>query len=588
MKKLLCYSLLLLFFYSCDSVLDIQPDNIIQDEQIFSNESGVEAYLATLYNGLPIDDFTLQPGGTHTYAHLTDDALNAVVDDVSNLLSNVTLPWWGYSHVRNVNDFIGKLPDADFPEEQKSIWMGEAKFIRAYYYFGMVKRYGGVPLITSVQQFTGDNYDELQVPRDTEQDIYDFIAEELDEAVGLLSETSEKGRANKYAALALKSRAMLFAGSVAQYGSMALDGLVGIPETEASRYWQAAYDAANQIIESSRYSLYDQHADKSQNFQELFLNSENSESIFVKIFKYPEKGHSYDRNYLPFSVRSPEGYGSRMNPTVELVEKFEYIDGSEGTLRLNDETGNPILYDHPTDLFDDKDPRLAGTVILPFAEWRGMEVDVQAGLFHNGERITTGNYDNLYDPETAQIGSTGIRIIGQNGPVGNIAVTQTGFYTRKYLNTRYEPSEVGTNRSDQDYVDFRYGEILLNYAEAAVELGLPSDALRGMNEIRERAGIALLDEGDITLDRVRDERQVELAFENHRYWDIRRWRIAGSIMDDTQFAALYPYYVVEEDAWIFETTGVGNTKNYEPRFNYEPISQAEINRNPRLVQNPGY
>jgi starch-binding outer membrane protein, SusD/RagB family len=147
---------------------------------------------------------------------------------------------------------------------------------------------------------------------------------------------------------------------------------------------------------------------------------------------------------------------------------------------------------------------------------------------------------------------------------------------------------VGTNRSDQDYIDFRYAEILLNYAEAAVELGHISDAHWALNEIRERAGIALLDESDMTLDRVRQERQIELAFENHRYWDIRRWRIGEEIMSETQFTALYPYYVVEEDAWIFETTGVGYPKNYEPRFNYQPISQAEINRNPRLVQNPGH
>jgi starch-binding outer membrane protein, SusD/RagB family len=119
MKKLIRYSFLLFLFYSCDRVLDIQPDNIIQDEHLFSEESGVESYLATLYNGLPVDDFTLQPGGTNMYAHLTDEALNAVVDDISTL-PNASLPWWGYSHVRNLNDFIEKLPDAEFPETQKN------------------------------------------------------------------------------------------------------------------------------------------------------------------------------------------------------------------------------------------------------------------------------------------------------------------------------------------------------------------------------------------------------------------------------------------------------------------------------------
>src|ERR1035437_5996880 len=271
MKNLLFYIFLLFLsstlFFSCKKDLNVSPQNIIQDGTVFSNESAINAYFASLYSDLPIEEFMFSVGGgfngnaSPSIAIITDEATTCPNDDGVGIGGGISLGWWGYGSVRNVNEFIAKISTANFPVAKINEWLGEAKFIRAYYYFGMVKRYGGVPLVTDVQEFTGSNLDQLKVPRNTEQEIYDFIAKELDAAALLLNETSDVGRANKYAAYALKSRAMIYAASEAEYGNMQLNGLTGIPAFNAVGYWKAAHDAANLIIASGKYSLYNKSAD---------------------------------------------------------------------------------------------------------------------------------------------------------------------------------------------------------------------------------------------------------------------------------------------------------------------------------------
>jgi hypothetical protein len=461
MKKKLSYIypfvLLLCGVFSCKKDLQVAPQNIIQDQVVFSNESAINAYFASLYSDLPIEDFNFHPyNGFNTNSQywmpdISDDAMNCPNDDRMDIGSGVSLGWWGYSSVRNVNLFISKIPGTSFPTAEKNEWLGEAKFIRAYYYFGMVKRYGGVPLVTTVQDFTGSNLDALKIPRNTEQEIYDFIAKELDDAIPLLSETGDGTRANKYAAYALKSRAMLYAASEATYGTVQLNGLIGIPASNAAAYWQAAYDAANAIITSGKYSLYNKGGDKSSNYTSAFLDVSSPENIFVKQFSYPNKAHSYDLWVLPHHGVGPSiGYGSRINPTLELVESYEYIDGTPGKLKLNDASGSPIKYSNPSDVFLNKDPRLDATILLPFGDWKGYTMDVRDGIIDNGTTVLSGDYNQLYK---------NMHIIGLNGIGGGGEVSQTGFYVRKYLQPAYDKSLVVNNSSFQQYIDFRYGEI---------------------------------------------------------------------------------------------------------------------------------
>lgn len=593
MKKLIILFILSAgLLTACKRVLDVQPQNIIQKDKIFSDEATIEAYMANLLYDMPVEDFRFSvgngfnawPSGTWL-SHMTDEALG-VNGGGFDLGNGDRLRWWGYNYIRNANAFIEGIATSPLAEEKKRNWLGEAKFIRAYYYFALVKRYGGVPLITTVQNYNGSNLDELQVPRNSEKEIYDFIAKELDEAAPLLNETSATGRANRYVAYALKSRAMLYAAAIAKYGTVQLDGLLGIPASEANKYWQAAYDAANLIIGSTKYSLYNKNADKTQNFQDLFLDgANNTEILLAKQYRTSaSNAHAYDLWNLPFGVRAPGGYGSRTNPTLELSEQFEYIDGSPGTLRFTDGSGNAIRYAHPTDLFKDKDPRFAATIIYPFSQWRGTVIDVQAGIIDGGQRITAGDYNTLYKGE---------HVIGYNGIGGGLEISQTGFYIRKYLNPAYDKNVVngntgGTVGSEQQYIEFRYAEILLNYAEAALELGRVGDAKTALNLVRSRAGIKLLEDAAVTVEKVRHERQVELAFENHRYWDIRRWRIADQLLNNKRFEVIMPYHVLDDNTYIFEKVQTAGQKTFLPKLYYESLDQGEIDRNPRLVQNPLY
>jgi hypothetical protein len=583
---------LLGFFNSCDDRLDIAPLNILTEEQVFQNESAIDAYMVSLYNALPIEDFLFFAGGNgNRLAHNTDEVIHHFNDERNGIGDGTWTQWWGYNHVRNVNDLMEKLPNSVLGETKKRQILGEAKFIRAYYYFAMVKRYGGVPIIKKVQNFTGDNLEELQVPRDKEEDVYDFIANDLDSAALLLDNTNVKGRVNRFAALALKSRAMLYAASEAKYATVQLNGIIGIPAASANKYWQAAYDAAEAIIVSEEYALYNKIPnDKAANFQQLFLDEDNPEAIFSKYFSYPAKTHNYDLWVLPYGVRGPEGYGSSMGPTLECVEQFEYVDGTPGTLKITDGSGNPIYYSNPVDLFKDKDPRCLASVIVPFSTWQSSVIDVQAGIYDLGQKYEAGDYSALYNVETHQpdnINGT-LHIVGLNGFGGN-EKTQTGLYVRKYLDVNLTRSRATYYGSEQAWIDLRYGEVLLNYAEAAFELGLLEDAAWAVNAIRERAGIRLLENQEVTLERIRHERIVELAFENHRWWDYRRWRISDDILNNTRFRSLKPYYDVQADAYRFETGIAGRfPKTFDVKVYYERIDPGEIAKNPKLIQNPNY
>jgi starch-binding outer membrane protein, SusD/RagB family len=588
-KSIKLLYLFILFFIlinnSCEESLDIDPLNILTSERVFQSPDAIESYMASLYNAIPLDGFNQR------MINSTDLAMsylgNAKVEGTSD---GTWFSYWGYSSIRNVNDFLVKLPDANLSESQKKILRGESLFLRAFYYFGMVKRYGGVPIVKEVQQFTGDNLSDLQIPRNTEKESWDFIATDLDEAISLLPVTNVNGRVTRYAALALKSRAMLYAASRAKYGSVMLDGLVGIPSGESESYWQKAYDAAKVIIESGHYSLYNKNSDKAINFAELFIEEENSEVIFRKYYIYPNKTHHYNWAILPYAIRAPGGDGSQVGPTLEIVEEFEYKNGSPGELKIENSDGSPIFYENATDLFKDKDPRCVGSIIVPYSTFRGKEIGIRSGIYDGDEKIEGGLLNALYNPDTKEIDENGtVPVHGNCGLVTTLLEsTQTGFYLRKYLDYNLEQSRAGS--SDNDYIIFRYGEILLNYAEAAVELNKISDAKWAVNEIRNRAGIKLLDDAEVTIEKVRHERLVELAFEWHRWWDLRRWRIAHEVLNNSVFTQLRPYWDIQEQAYRFEKKAMTERvpKTFDSKVYYGKIGDEIIERNPKFVQNPGY
>lgn len=593
MKKKLLYYLtavsFVLIFYSCGkNRLDIQPLNVLSSDQVFSDESAITAYLASMYNQMPMEDPNFY-GLFHPLSNNTDEALNVNERQRNFLGTGSTQSWWGYAQVRNVNDFIARIPKSPLNEGLKKKLLGEAMFIRAYDYFQIVKRYGGVPIIKNAQTFTGDNLEELKVLRNKEKEVYDFVGSDLDSAALLLPETNEKGRVNKYTALALKSRVMLFAASSAKYASVQLNGLIGIPAVDANAYWKAAMDAANGVITSGKYALYSGNSDKTENFREMFLLQNNPEAILSRFFSFPDKPHSYDAYYLPVGMRGPSGFGSNMAPTLDLVEQFEYIDGTTGPLPMGT-TAAPIYYANPLDIYKNRDPRLLATVIAPFSQFKGSVVDIQAGIYDKGVKTESMSYATLYNPVTGKVDNVNgtVRVAGSNGFLSGES-TATGFYVRKYMDPALSQALAKTSGSSQPYIEIRYAEVLLNYAEAAMELNNLTEAKAKVNLVRARAGIALLNDAAITLSRVRNERLAELAFENHRWWDYRRWRLSDKLINNLWVQAIRPYFDIQAKAYRYERARAGiYPKTFPPFLYYEMIANSQLETNEKLIQNPGY
>ena len=594
-KILVSALVMVLSFYSCD-YLDVPPINIIQDDAIFNSESGITSYMTTLYYDLPIEDFRYTQQGFNVSGkgqgrlpNVSGEAMCSSSDDISTIGDGTWWGCWDYGKIRRVNYFLKNFP-AYKSNFQNTVlddaWMGEAHFIRAYCYFAMVKRYGGVPILREPQEYVGD-IESLKVPRDTEKACYDFIAEDLDEAFRLLPDNEEilgKGRATKYAALALKSRAMLYAGSIARYGTVDLNGLVGIDKALANDYFELAYKAVKELEKSKKFSLYRKNSDKEKNFAELFLAEDSPENIFCKYFQRNVNAHGWDVYFVPYQYRG-NGFSSNMNPTLEFVEMFEHKDGTPANFA---ERAKDTYFDDPSELFQNMDARFGGSIIYPNAIFKGEPCSIQKGLIieDGSKKENATNYEEaVYTANDGQV----YHIVGKSGS-GNYSGNMTGFFMRKYLNENMPQSEVIENYSEQHWIEFRYAEALLNGAEAAVEMGQHlDDALLWINDIRSRADIKQLSLSDLTVDKVRHERRIELAFENHTYWDLRRWRIADKEIETKQYTGLCPYFDINKQKYIFEEVAANKYYyTFDVKMYYERIPDGEIAKNEKLKQNPYY
>ena len=595
-NKILVSALVMaLSFYSCD-YLDVPPINIIQDDAIFNSESGITSYMTTLYYDLPIEDFRYTQQGFNVSGkgqgrlpNVSGEAMCSSSDDISTIGDGTWWGCWDYGKIRRVNYFLKNFPayKSNFQNTVLAYaWMGEAHFIRAYCYFAMVKRYGGVPILREPQEYVGD-IESLKVPRDTEKACYDFIAEDLDEAFRLLPDNEEilgKGRATKYAALALKSRAMLYAGSIARYGTVDLNGLVGIDKALANDYFELAYKAVKELEKSKKFSLYRKNSDKEKNFAELFLAEDSPENIFCKYFQRNVNAHGWDVYFVPYQYRG-NGFSSNMNPTLEFVEMFEHKDGTPANFA---ERAKDTYFDDPSELFQNMDARFGGSIIYPNAIFKGEPCSIQKGLIieDGSKKENATNYEEaVYTANDGQV----YHIVGKSGS-GNYSGNMTGFFMRKYLNENMPQSEVIENYSEQHWIEFRYAEALLNGAEAAVEMGQHlDDALLWINDIRSRADIKQLSLSDLTVDKVRHERRIELAFENHTYWDLRRWRIADKEIETKQYTGLCPYFDINKQKYIFEEVAANKYYyTFDVKMYYERIPDGEIAKNEKLKQNPYY
>nr|WP_199079814.1 RagB/SusD family nutrient uptake outer membrane protein [Pedobacter sp. ASV19] len=533
--------------------------------------------------------------------------------------------WWDYGYIRDLNVFLKRGQEATaLSEADKNRFIAEARFIRAGVYFELVKRMGGVPLITEPMEYnySGDpTY--LQHARAKESEIYDFVISELEAVKNMLpNSASTQSRATKGAALAMESRAALYAASIAKYGvstgQVSLPGgEVGIPASMATAYYQKSLQAAKEIISDGQYSLYKKNPNLSDNFSSLFTDkSNNPEVIFAKDFKLKtNKVHGYTINNQPRSS-AEEQQGGRLNPSLNLVQSFEKLDNTYASLASVDASGNPVYYTGITDIFAGRDARLAGTVILPGTQFKNKTVDIWAGyMLANGTIITGDNFGQT--KKDVLPGKPGtVQVVGADGPIDGLEFSaQSGFYVRKYLDPATGSGQIGT-RSEVWWIRYRYAEVLLNAAEASFALGDAQGAADYLKPVRDRAGLTTpLTAGDMSLDRLVHERRVELAFEGHELWDMKRWRLADkawngnamSVADftnaanigvaartNTQVFGLWPYkYYNPGDAndgkYVFKVvkpSKVTAAHRFRLGNYYSLINQDIINRNPKIVKNP--
>jgi hypothetical protein len=356
--KLLSILVLSIIAWSCNK-LDIQPANMLSDNQIYNNEAGITAALQTLYMQLPVagfssgsDNVVVTSGGSHLNLNMSakytgECQLDKVRGSGYTELLGSHYTWWNYTYIRYCNLCIKGLKDNydlfAANRTKYNHWLGEAYFCRAFEYYTIVKSFGGVPIVKTVDSYLNhSNIAELYIPRNTEKEVVDFIAADLDSAMVLMGPAEvTSGRANKYIAANLKARVMLFAACEAKNGTVQLNGLVGIPVSDSKDYYKKAYAAAQFVIDGGKYSLYRKYdngtfAGKVLNYQSLFYDKStaNTERMFIERFESGINSTSWEANQRPKGYTIQNDASSELSATMEWVEMNETLMGLQELLTL--------------------------------------------------------------------------------------------------------------------------------------------------------------------------------------------------------------------------------------------------------------
>lgn len=517
------------------------PEDKLSERDVWNDPALTRAYMNAIYEqafeqglfrntqiGHATDELHSIKGSVFYYivqrAELTPDN----VTSLNEYLNSWSL---SYSVIRDINTFFDKIENAPFEEAIKQDMIGEMSYINGWIYANLIWRYGGVPIITDL--FTLDDED-YSVTRDSYDDCVDFILGELETAISLLPDKrsgDEVGLVSADAARALRARVLLYAASP-----------LNNPDHDLSR-WQAASDAAEDLIDT-RYSLHD-------DYQRTFLDP-NDEVIHARYFTQA----NFHMLSLQVGRNGDNGWGSD-SPTQNLVNDYEM---SNGEMPL-DASGNvnPASGYDPQNPYVDRDPRFYASILHDGSMWMGRE---------------TETFEDGMDSRT--------------GPIAAWNGSMSGYYLKKFVQEEIPP--VGSSvMATTPWIMFRYAEILLNYAEAQFELGNEDVARQYLNIVRSRPGVDMPDvtaAGEDLRKAIQHERRIELVFEGHRYFDVRRWMIAP----ETESKNLMGVIITRQE---------GGTKTYEPELLIErswddrlyrlPIPQAEIDRSlDALTQNPGY
>jgi hypothetical protein len=620
------------WLWSCNT-LDVPPKGNL-DAEILRSKEGVKTYLSLIYEELPIWQFDNGSLAVNAPMKYSGEAVTfgsfglAVGGSTFHSISGWLASIWNYSTIRNINYFLETFPEYVnvFPVQDANQYMAEAYFARAFHYFEMAKRFGGVPLIEKTTYYPEQSIEELKVPRNKEAEVYDFVIADLDKAIEFFPDDfSEKGRSNKWSALLLKSRVGLWAASIATYGPegypkghMYKDGLTGVPVSRAKEFFEIAYNAAEEVVKSGRYNLYKNQwkandpAAAEENFVQLFLNQSdtNKEIMFGVYYTQNNNRTMIEANWRPGQVGY--SYGGKPCPPVDMIEKFEFLDGMpirlDESLLGND--NNPKFYDSTYDIFKNMEPRLKASIVVPGHFWDGPEkeeqvnIEIRYGIVPRGGSLsnilTSADLNTPYPNESTDPDyAIRIPIQGASGiGTADFGTTCSGFFVRKFLNPStgrccLMSTDIG---GTTPWPEMRYAEVLLNIAEAAVELKDLGDASKMMeaatliNQLRERGGSfnRNFTASSLTRDDVRSERRKELYYENKTYWDLVRWRVLHEEINNLQYSLLHPIYFWDKQQYYMQRVLSGDNfrKTFNPQYYYQAI--PGINVNEKLELNPGY
>lgn len=576
---------------SCKKYLDMAPDENMTITEVFSNAEYAERFFKGTYNYLPNEANFAELDGRNPFVGASDNMQlswkNRFADHINYGSwgpNDVPNSHWdvGYQAIRRLNLFTENIGSTPMDVKSKSTMIGEADFLKAFFYFWMIRLYGPVPIVTSSFQ-TDDDFS--QIKRSPLVDCIDFVVKKCDSAAALLPMTVTEdniGKATRAAALALKSRALLYMASPlwngnADYANFVdKDGVRLFPDFDATR-WQVAADAAKACItacESAGYKLYRSPGnDPELNYQNIFITNNNAEVLFARnigVFSHQEM----------CAAPNSEGGWSGYCPLQNLVDAYQMADGSTPITGYHAD-GTPIIdassgyqesgyaqQDDPRgyylkgvrNMYVGREPRFYATVNFSGAMWRGSRLQ----FWFSGKDGKSNGGAELY--------------------------TINGYLLKKFMNED-NVSIVDGKFVLKTWIYFRLGEQYLNYAEALNEAQGPvSDVYQYINAIRDRSGLPPLHAGlnkDEMRERIRHERRIELAFETHRYFDTRRWKIADATAKLTMYGMNINEGASLSDDIFYKRTYI-NKRVFEQKCYLWPIAQAVIDKNPNIVQNPGW
>ncbi len=610
---------------SCsDEFLNTRPLDKISSATTWEDGPLSQAFIFNSYSYLGYGGFEEQSLASYTdEAMFTHSGRNInTFTEGSETPSNIgwISPTYGwndmYLAIRQTNVAIEELPESTFSDKVlRDRLLGEAHFLRAYYYHQLLRYYGGVPII----DFTYDLGEDFNIARNSFEENVNFIVSDLDKAAGLLDGKEENdGRATKIAALALKSRVLLYAasdlhdGPTASANSSVLGGysnLEYVAYTSGSQdaRWETAKVAAKAALDAGLAGGYGYKLDLSApvsaeegtaNYISVAMGGKSSigdaGAVSELIFQRTESPlYSVESDWPLGGLHNginngPNGYHNWAGntPIQLLVDDYEMMDGSAFNW------GNPT---HASDPYLNRDPRFYATILYDGAGWKPRPGDVTG--FDPVDQIQTGQYDDGTGTRIAGLDTRQSQIEDWNG-------SRTGYYVRKFIDP--DPALVDSFSSEQviPWPFIRFTEVVLNYVEALMETGFESEAIMWLNKVRFRAGMpAVTESGQALVDKYRNERRVELVYEEQRYHDARRWMIAPTTLGrgikvmstDAALKAgqsVHIPYKYDKAVYDYTYTVVDNTeietRAWVDQMYYRPINRDEINKNELLIQNPGF